>query len=124
MSSNVDDNKSLFNTLTTQSECFSLSVFVKQTNSPPNSACQWSGGQRFQAVYNTYSSPEGSGRYVVDGLDDTEQGRVGADRHVGSAEVVVDRADNTDDVEEGALFAVLRRNCPCQRDATPQNATE
>ena len=35
----------------------------------------------------------------VDGLDDSVEGRVGADGHVGAAEVVVDGSDHSDDVE-------------------------
>jgi hypothetical protein len=37
----------------------------------------------------------------VEGLGDPVEGRVGADGHVGAAEVVVDRADHADDAEEG-----------------------
>ena len=45
------------------------------------------------------SSPLRGGHDGVHHLDDPVQGRVGADGHVGAAEVVVDGADHPDDVE-------------------------
>ena len=41
---------------------------------------------------------------VVDGFYDTVQGRVGSDRHVGAAEVVVDGANHANDVQVSALL--------------------
>lgn len=46
-------------------------------------------------------SPLGSGHDGVHHLNDPMQGRVGADGHVSAAEVVVDGANHTDDVELG-----------------------
>jgi hypothetical protein len=43
----------------------------------------------------------------VDALDDSVQGRVGADRHVRAAKIIVDRADHTDDVQVLVLLALL-----------------
>lgn len=46
-------------------------------------------------------SPLSGGHDGVHHLDDPVQSRVGADGHVGAAEVVVDGADHADNVEHG-----------------------
>ena len=50
---------------------------------------------------------EGGRNDAVNGLHDAAQRRVGADGHVGAAEVVVDGADDAHDVEVRIVFQLL-----------------
>ena len=66
-------------------------------------------------IHNIVVIPEGGRCYVVDCFDNAKQRRVGSNRHVRATEIVVDGADDADDVQIAALIGVLRRNFFCQR---------
>jgi len=57
--------------------------------------------------------PESSGCYVVNCLNNAEQCGVGANGHVRSTEVVVNRADNANNVQVGTLVGIFRTNPVC-----------
>lgn len=48
----------------------------------------------------------------IDAFDDTMQSRICADRHVGTAKIVVDRPDQPDDMQIFVLFTLLRSYIP------------
>lgn len=53
--------------------------------------------------------------YCVDTFDDTMQSRVGADRHIRAAKIVVDGSDHTGDVKMLVLVSLLGSNIACRR---------
>jgi len=60
--------------------------------------------------------PESGGRNVVDSINDAEQGGIGANSHVRSTEVVVNRTNDAHNVQVGTLVGILRRYLACQHN--------